>query len=640
MGLITQADVEANNAIDLEILRYTRLIRALGTRRNTHIAINKLPNELLSRIFKTAADVARQETRNQDNITTLLLLKSVCSRWSHVALETPDLWSTISLHQRAWVAEAFQRSKQAPLTIIGPLANLCFDEKSEFLLSKLLSATPRIVKLDLMVTSFDHPHRPRDPLNLLQKYTRDPSPLLRTLNIAYEGPQHNFGGMPDDESIAEVYYGFGPTLIRTKYALLNTSHPQHQTIAYVRRRLRGAITGSKYNDMWRKHRKIAMWLLNTKAVDAFTDTIDYETHILASSLYSESRKGEVPVNPARFAGRFALNMMLTLALGTRTPSASDPLVAEAIRLGMEFMQLTGPWTNATDFIKILQFFPTTARSRAQKLHSDFLNVYGALIQRVKKSLEAGEELSDYLVKTMLLCQEEEKLTWEDMCFLFIAFTTGGTSGIIEWFLALMPSHPHIAAKAHEELDRVIGRDTWPTAADESKLPYCRAILKEVLRVHAPFWMGTPHCSDEDFVYNGYFIPKNTVMILNVYALHHDEERYPDPWSFNPDRYLGDDLSASESAKQGDPQNRDHWAFGAGRRLCPAIVIAERELFLSISRLLWSFNFDSVPGEPISLNEYEGLSGRTPMPFRVSLTPRHENVHEVLGEVDEANSVVL
>ncbi len=103
---------------------------------------------------------------------------------------------------------------------------------------------------------------------------------------------------------------------------------------------------------------------------------------------------------------------------------------------------------------------------------------------------------------------------------------------------------------------------------------------QVLRVHAPFWMGTPHCSDEDFVYNGYYIPKNTTMVLNVYALHHDEDRYPESYvptssrqtlsdgpryssTFNPDRYLGDELSSSESAKQSNVLLRDHWAFGAG-----------------------------------------------------------------------------
>ena len=84
-----------------------------------------------------------------------------------------------------------------------------------------------------------------------------------------------------------------------------------------------------------------------------------------------------------------------------------------------------------------------------------------------------------------------------------------------------------------------------------RLPYIRAIIKEVSkilslptlirlylcfdahihiqvqRVHAPFWMATPHCSSEDFVYNGMYIPKGTVLVLNCFTMHHNEERYPD-----------------------------------------------------------------------------------------------------------------
>ena len=103
-----------------------------------------------------------------------------------------------------------------------------------------------------------------------------------------------------------------------------------------------------------------------------------------------------------------------------------------------------------------------------------------------------------------------------------------TSGIIQWFLALIGKHPDIQARAHHELDCVVGRDRWPMAEDEKELPYIRAIIKEVLRVHAPFWNATPHSSTEDFVYNGMFIPKGAALILNCYTLHHDEARYPDP----------------------------------------------------------------------------------------------------------------
>ena len=122
-----------------------------------------------------------------------------------------------------------------------------------------------------------------------------------------------------------------------------------------------------------------------------------------------------------------------------------------------------------------------------------------------------------------------------------------TSDIIDWFLASIPSFPEVQKRAHEELDRVIGRERWPAVEDESELPYIRAIIKEVIlsastafipsltcpiqlqRVHAPFWMATPHFTTRDFTYNGVYIPKDTVVVLNCYTLHHNEERYPNSY---------------------------------------------------------------------------------------------------------------
>ena len=99
------------------------------------------------------------------------------------------------------------------------------------------------------------------------------------------------------------------------------------------------------------------------------------------------------------------------------------------------------------------------------------------------------------------------------------------------------------------MDRVVGRDRWPTPEDEPNLPYIRAIIKEVKtpllrspmavltanlkvqRVHAPFWMATPHYTTEDFAYNHVYIPKDTVVVLNCYTMHHNEERYPDSYVY-------------------------------------------------------------------------------------------------------------
>ena len=91
------------------------------------------------------------------------------------------------------------------------------------------------------------------------------------------------------------------------------------------------------------------------------------------------------------------------------------------------------------------------------------------------------------------------------------------------------SHPDVQRRAHEELDKVVGRQTWPSAEDEKQLPYIRAIIKEVQRLRPAFMVPAPHTSTDDFVYDGYYIPKGAGLVLNLHSLHRNEERYPDAW---------------------------------------------------------------------------------------------------------------
>ncbi|KAK7707969.1 hypothetical protein SLS64_006791 [Diaporthe eres] len=210
---------------------------------------------------------------------------------------------------------------------------------------------------------------------------------------------------------------------------------------------------------------------------------------------------------------------------------------------------------------------------------------------------------------------------------------------MQWFSALIPAYPEIQRRAQEELDRVVGRDRLPTVEDEAGLPYIHAIVKEVERCHNPFWLGTPHVASENFTYNGKFIPKDTVVVLNTWTMHHDGNRHHNPMEFNPDRYIGDSLTSAQSSNLSDPYQRDHWMFGAGRRICPGMIVAEREIWLAISRLIWAFTLEQVPGHPIDLREYDGLSGRSPVPFHIRLIPRHDNVKRVLDAAQAKSGCV-
>lgn len=98
------------------------------------------------------------------------------------------------------------------------------------------------------------------------------------------------------------------------------------------------------------------------------------------------------------------------------------------------------------------------------------------------------------------------------------------------------------------------------------------------------------------------IPAGSTVILNVWALHHDPTLRPSPSTFNPSRYASHPLPAS--AYTTGSANRDHYGYGAGRRICPGIHLAERNLFIAMAKLLWAFDLGcakDVDGKDITVD---------------------------------------
>ena len=127
-----------------------------------------------------------------------------------------------------------------------------------------------------------------------------------------------------------------------------------------------------------------------------------------------------------------------------------------------------------------------------------------------------------------------------------------------FFLAMI-FNPKAMKKAQEELDRVVGKGELPGFAHRGDLPYIDALIKEVLRWNPPVPSGVPVRAMQDDVYRGCFIPAGATVIGNVWAICQNPDVYPDPKSFNPDRFLKD---GKINPLVLDPEDR---IFGAGRR---------------------------------------------------------------------------
>ena len=71
---------------------------------------------------------------------------------------------------------------------------------------------------------------------------------------------------------------------------------------------------------------------------------------------------------------------------------------------------------------------------------------------------------------------------------------------------------------------------------------------------------------------GYIFPKNTPIFSFIYGHSRDPERYHKPDEFIPDRFINSTDKTMSSAAAGKIEDRDHFAFGWGRRVCPGSLL--------------------------------------------------------------------
>ena len=90
---------------------------------------------------------------------------------------------------------------------------------------------------------------------------------------------------------------------------------------------------------------------------------------------------------------------------------------------------------------------------------------------------------------------------------------------------------------HNEISSVLGTDRLPTLRDRPNLPYCDAVIHEVLRISGFVPTILPRIATEDLNFHGYFIPKGTSVMQNMTGIHLHPKDWVEPTKFNPDRFL-------------------------------------------------------------------------------------------------------
>ncbi|ORY80246.1 cytochrome P450, partial [Leucosporidium creatinivorum] len=348
-----------------------------------------------------------------------------------------------------------------------------------------------------------------------------------------------------------------------------------------------------YGPKWLNQRRLYHQALAGKAADTYRPIQELEAKRLCHDFLHLTS----PDGWEKHIQRFAASSVVAIAYGRRVDDVNVGFVQSVIQRMEEVGRTNLPGKQILDSYPFLQSLPEfltpykrTYRAARLEGHSFWMSLANTVKERMEKGTAAPSFTRDLWERRGEIGINEEEF----------GLLTGGifgagefetTAGTLIAFVLAMVTHPEAQSKAQEELDRVVGTERSPTWDDEENLPYCRSLMKEVLRWRPVAVLGgTPHASTEDDVYEGFFIPKGSTILCNLWAIHHDEEYFPEPDKFDPERYLNGAATAY-------PQKHGHSAFGWGRRICPGQHVAERGVFIVILHLLHHFTLSTPKDRP-------------------------------------------
>ncbi|XP_048360336.1 cytochrome P450 1A5-like [Sphaerodactylus townsendi] len=187
------------------------------------------------------------------------------------------------------------------------------------------------------------------------------------------------------------------------------------------------------------------------------------------------------------------------------------------------------------------------------------------------------------------------------------------SGYLQWMFLYLINFPKMQAKIQEEIDGKIGLKL-PRFDDRKYLHYTEAFINELFR-HTSFIPFTiPHSTTKDTTLNGYYIPQNTCIFVNMYQVNHDETLWVDPYLFKPERFLNENGELNKNLAE------KVMIFGMGIRKCLGEEVARNEVFIILTTILQHLKLEKPADHHLDLSPIYGLS-MSPKPYQLQVVQR-------------------
>ncbi|WCJ26177.1 cytochrome P450 family 76 subfamily C polypeptide 2 [Euphorbia peplus] len=252
--------------------------------------------------------------------------------------------------------------------------------------------------------------------------------------------------------------------------------------------------------------------------------------------------------------------------------------------------------NLSDCYPILGRFDLQGlQKKIKELHERCFGIFEGIVEERRECKERDDNsmFSRDFLDTLI----NNGFTNEQINVLLMELLSAGTdtsSNTIEWTMAELIKNPKCLTKLEQEISTQVSLSQ--NTLKESHIPhlkYLQACVKETLRLHPPGPFLLPHRAVVTCQVMDYTIPKDTQVLVNFWAIGRDPEYWEDPLVFKPERFLNSNLDFKGNDFEFIP-------FGSGRRICPGLPMAAKQVALIVAYLVHFFEW-SLPNEMDSRN---------------------------------------
>ncbi|KAJ8771182.1 hypothetical protein K2173_025850 [Erythroxylum novogranatense] len=444
-------------------------------------------------------------------------------------------------------------------------------------------------------------------------------PIIGCLHLLGKYPQRALHDLAKKHGpLMHMRLGFVPTIVVSSPKMAELFLKTHDLVFASRPPLEAAkyigydqttMAFSPYGSYWRNMRKLCtLELLSNLKVNSFKSFRKEEIDLLTDYIKQASYE-RVAVNLSAKVSSLGADITCRMVFGKKYTDKEfgGRGFTAVIHDGMQVTALP----NLADYIPpIAPFDLQGLRKRMRAISKVFDGFFEKIIDEhiQNKNENRTKDFVDILLGFVGSEEAEYSIVRDNIKAVMLdmlAASMDTSTTVVEWALSELMKNPQIMKKLQKELDEKVTLNRMVEESDMEGLKYLDMVIKETFRLHPVAPLLLPHMSIEDIIIEGFDIPKNSRVFINIWAIGRDPTVWSDAETFIPERFVGSNIDFRG-------QDFELLPFGSGRRSCPGMQMGMINVRLILARLVHSFDWKLPDGMlPSELDMTEVFSLVTP-----------------------------